>query len=34
MCAPYKAVLGQNAPQEIVKVHYECRIDSESSARV
>ena len=30
VCAP-EVASGQNAPQGVVKVHYECRIDIESS---
>ena len=33
MYAPYEVVPGQNAPQGVEKVHYECRIVIESSDR-
>ena len=33
MCAPLKCAPGQNAPHRVEKVHYECRIDIESSNR-
>ena len=32
VCAP-KVAPGQNAPQGVEKVHYDCRIDIESSDR-
>ena len=30
-CAHRKMATGQNAPQGVEKVHYECRIDTESN---
>ena len=33
MCAPPEVAHGQNAPQGVEKVHYECRTDIEPSDR-